>query len=55
MNVIEETNEELSNFTISSEDDLGVLLASKSNEGVVRTLRKISNKKCFSCGSIDAH
>ena len=31
-NVMGETNEELPNFTISSEDDLAVFQASKSNE-----------------------
>ena len=31
-NVIEETKEELPNFTSSFEDDLAVFLASKSNE-----------------------
>ena len=32
VNVVEETNEELPNFTISFEDDIAVLQTSESNE-----------------------
>ena len=47
-----ETNEELSYFTSSFEDDLAVLQAYESNEksketSYVRTLRSISNNRCF--------
>lgn len=38
-NVLEETNEELPNFTISVEDDLAVLQGSES--------KNFSNKRCF--------
>ena len=38
-NVMEETNEELPNFTISVEDDLAVLQGSES--------KNFSNKRCF--------
>ena len=40
-NVMEETNEELPNFTISVEDDLAVL------QGTCSESKNFSNKRCF--------
>ena len=49
---MEETNEELPNFTITFEDDLALLQATESNEiesneSRCENFEVISNKRCF--------